>query len=171
MNLSIFIEFFGNSLGSVRAGLRHRHAGRDRLPASANAGNCGVDYEGSRNRFAYEWNERTVFAGSGIHAGLLRKSSLRGGKGNPPYPPLSGGQENANPLARQRAEKSKASPPGGGRRLFSYPPLAGASVFFTPLTRGGRGGCLSSRGGRPLTPPDARRSRRIRLFLSPRRLP
>ena len=41
-------------------------------------------------------------------------------KGNPPYPPLSGGQE-----------KSKPPQPGES-----------ASPFFTPLTRGGRGGCF-----------------------------
>ena len=49
-------------------------------------------------------------------------------KGNPPYPPLSGGREKAKPPL-----------PGGG-----------ASPFYTPLTRGGRGGCFSSREGRPL---------------------
>ncbi len=41
-------------------------------------------------------------------------------KTNPPYPPLSGGQEKANP-----------SQPGGS-----------ALPFYTPLIRGGRGGCL-----------------------------
>ncbi len=43
-------------------------------------------------------------------------------KSNPPYPPLSGGQE-----------KAKPPQPGGG-----------ASPFYTPLTRGGRGGCFCS---------------------------
>ena len=40
-------------------------------------------------------------------------------KTNPPYPPLSGGQEKTKVLYRRRA-----------------------SPFHTPLTRGGRGGCL-----------------------------
>ena len=48
----------------------------------------------------------------------LRSSSLDS-KTNPPYPPLSGGQE-------------KSKPPQPGR---------GALPFYTPLTRGGRGGC------------------------------
>ena len=64
--------------------------------------------------------------------GLVEKSSERmmatplkrkSHKGNPPYPPLSGGQEKAKP------------PQFGGN----------ASPFYTPLTRGGRGGCLSTR--------------------------
>ena len=48
----------------------------------------------------------------------LRSSSLDS-KTNPPYPPLTGGQE-------------KSKPPQPGR---------GALPFYTPLTRGGRGGC------------------------------
>jgi len=48
---------------------------------------------------------------------------LRGSQGNPPYPPLSGGQEKAKPLY------PAGEHPGGG-----------ISPFYTPLTRGGRGG-------------------------------
>ena len=64
--------------------------------------------------------------------GLVEKSSERvmatplkrkSHKGNPPYPPLSGGQE-----------KAKPSQPGGN-----------ASPFYTPLTRGGRGGWFLTR--------------------------
>ena len=58
-------------------------------------------------------------------------------KVNPPYPPLSGGQEKAKPPL-----------PGGGHCLGG-----GASPFYTPLTRGGRGGCFSSRTETSLLPP------------------
>ena len=58
-------------------------------------------------------------------------------KGNPPYPPLTGGQE-----------KAKSPLPGGGHCLGG-----GASPFYTPLTRGGRGGCFSSRTETSLLPP------------------
>ena len=61
----------------------------------------------------------------GAKAPLREKSH----KGNPPYPPLSGGQE-----------KAKPPQPGGGE-----------SPFYTPLTRGGRGGCFSWR--EPAPPP------------------
>ena len=64
--------------------------------------------------------------------GLVKKSSERvmatllkekSHKTNPPFPPLSGGQE-----------KAKPSQSGGG-----------ASPFYTPLTRGGRGGWFSTK--------------------------
>ena len=50
----------------------------------------------------------------------VKGAPLSTGKATPPTPPLTGGQEKAKPPL-----------PGGG-----------ASPFYTPLTRGGRGGCL-----------------------------
>ena len=74
----------------------------------------------------------------GGYSGMLlvrnkhHRSSLRQGppsatfpptsKGNPPYPPLSGGQEKAKPLL-----------PGGGRIAFLYPPDKGG-VGGVPLS-------------------------------------
>ena len=113
--------------------------------------------------------------------GAARKASLT--KTNPPYPPLSGGQERATPLverstinsplegvglspreARQRPSGLCEGRCGGGsfypwhvpppNRLRASPlalrlPLKGGVdpflrgvLFYTPLTRGGRGGCL-----------------------------
>ena len=49
---------------------------------------------------------------------------LTGDKGNPPYPPLSGGYKKA--MRSHRAE--------------------GVLLFLTPLSRGGRGGCSFDKG-------------------------
>ena len=54
-------------------------------------------------------------------------------KGNPPYPPLSGGYEEPKPLV------------GGKKNQNPAPPVEGLP-FFTPLTRGGRGGCSFEEG-------------------------
>ena len=50
-------------------------------------------------------------------------------KSNPPYPPLTGGQERAKPRR------------GGSKKKRSLPPTGGNNKK-TPLTRGGRGGCF-----------------------------
>ncbi len=71
---------------------------------------------------------------------LPKKPSFSGDKGNPPYPPLSGGQERANLLHPATGMKKRT--PLDGRR---------ASAFFTPLSRGGRGGWFSRR--EPAPPP------------------
>ncbi len=87
-----------------------------------------ADLTGFRNRETH--GKCGQLRGKRERGGLLKRATpLRGKphKGNPPYPPLSGGQEKAKPPL-----------PGGG-----------ASPFYTPLTRGGRGGCFW--GGPPLS--------------------
>ena len=78
---------------------------------------------------------------------LSKKPSFSGDKGNPPYPPLSGGHERAN-LLHPAAGKKKQSPwPGDGYEKANPPRRA--SAFFTPLSRGGRGGWFSRREPAP----------------------
>ena len=67
----------------------------------------------------------------------------------PPLPPLvRGARKSKVPSTRE----TKKSPPG--KRAKAKPPLSGggASPFYTPLLRGGRGGWFSNREGRSLYP-------------------
>ena len=130
-------------------------------------------------RFASAGSPVSFRAVAGEHAGYgpegaARKASLT--KTNPPYPPLTGGQERATPLVERSTINSplegESQRPsglckgrcGGGsfypwhvpppNRLRASPlalrlPLKGGvdpflrvSPFYTPLLRGGRGGCL-----------------------------
>ncbi len=147
-------------------------------------------------RFASAGSPVSFRAAAGEHAeygpmGAARKASLT--KTNPPYPPLTGGQERATPLverstinsplegvglspreARQRPSGLCEGRCGGGsfypwhvpppNRLRASPlalrlPLKGGVdpflrgvLFYTPLTRGGRGGRTAPRRGCPLSP-------------------
>ena len=89
--------------------------------------------------------------------GIVEKVPFFGDRGDapldlkttPPYPPLSGGQEKAKPPL-----------PGGG-----------ALPFYTPLTRGGRGGCSLDNGffNRPLRGSEIHRAPLVRFSNSPSR--
>ena len=57
-------------------------------------------------------------------------------KSNPPYPPLSGGQEKPKPLPPRRG----ASPCQRGKKKQSLLSLAGAHCLFLPPCQGGVGG-------------------------------
>ena len=63
---------------------------------------------------------------------------------NPPYPPLTGGQEKANPPQ-----------PGEGASPFCIPLSGGLLFFYTPLSRGGRGGWFFSVPGQVQGPVPA----------------
>ena len=64
-------------------------------------------------------------------------------KPNPPYPPLSGGYKKATP---PRQVQGLCFCPFAGGTFFRLPG-GGGFAFSYPLTRGGRGGCFSRRGG------------------------
>ena len=103
---SLFRQAPGGSIPSAEGGIANRCVSHSQqsLP-------LGVVEE------AFEWVKATPLKG-------------KPHKGNPPYPPLSGGYKKA--MRPRRAE--------------------GVLLFLTPLTRGGRGGWFNSWEGRLLYP-------------------
>ena len=67
---------------------------------------------------------------------------------NPPYPPLSGGKKKQNPLQPGEGASPFVPPLSGGQEKTKAPLSVvsvrrWASPFYTPLSRGGRGGWFS----------------------------
>ena len=111
--------------------------GAVRVPADAET---TVKTERRADTWVRPYGRRSEGCAGRTYMGLLKKP-LRG-KGNPPYPPLTGGQEKANPPL-----PGGGHCPGGDHCLGGNHCLGGgASPFYTPLSRGGRGGWFSGRG-------------------------
>ncbi len=119
VNLSVFIEFFGNSLSSSEATGFAMIPVFSSSPVPANAGKCGGRPRPGRAL-------APLAGGVEKPPERVMATPLKGKlhKGNPPYPPLTGGYKKA--MRSRRAE--------------------GVLLFLAPLSRGGRGGWFSGRG-------------------------
>ena len=119
VNLSVFIEFFRNSLSSSEAIGSAMIPVFSSSPVPANAGKCGGRPRPGRAL-------APLAGGVEKPPERVMATPLKGKlhKGNPPYPPLTGGYKKA--MRSRRAE--------------------GVLLFLAPLSRGGRGGCSFDKG-------------------------